>query len=395
MKNRIYLDYAATSPVLPEVLDEMLPFFTEKYGNPSGVYGTAREARQAVEKARRQVAEAIGAEPAEIYFTSGGSESDNMAIQGYPDIRRICSGHIITTKIEHHAVLNACRRLEKDGVLVTYLTPDREGLISSGDVERAITEPVRRGCDEIKQQNVLISVMTANNEIGTIEPIRKIGDVARRYGIPFHTDAVQAAGAIPLDVNELMVDMMSISAHKFYGPKGVGALYVRKGTRISNLIYGGSQERGLRAGTENTAGIVGMGKAIEIAVRDLESNRNKIRKLRDFMISEILKNIPESVLNGTTDDGRLDNNCHFSFRGIDGEALLLRLDLAGIAASGGSACTSGNREPSHVLQAIGLDEEMMNGSIRFTLGRETTEEEIMETVSATWEIVEDLRRFQV
>ena len=395
MKNRIYLDYAATSPVLPEVLDEMLPFFTEKYGNPSGVYGTAREARQAVEKARRQVAEAIGAEPAEIYFTSGGSESDNMAIQGYPDIRRICSGHIITTKIEHHAVLNACRSLEKDGVLVTYLTPDREGLISSGDVERAITEPVRRGCDEIKQQTVLISVMTANNEIGTIEPIRKIGDVARRYGIPFHTDAVQAAGAIPLDVNELMVDMMSISAHKFYGPKGVGALYVRKGTRISNLIYGGSQERGLRAGTENTAGIVGMGKAIEIAVRDMESNRNKIRKLRDFMISEILKNIPESVLNGTTDDGRLDNNCHFSFRGIDGEALLLRLDLAGIAASGGSACTSGNREPSHVLQAIGLDEELMNGSIRFTLGRETTEEEIMETVSATWEIVEDLRRFQV
>lgn len=395
MKNRIYLDYAATSPVLPEVLDEMLPFFTEKYGNPSGVYGTAREARQAVEKARRQVAEAIGAEPAEIYFTSGGSESDNMAIQGYPDIRRICSGHIITTKIEHHAVLNACRRLEKDGVLVTYLTPDREGLISSGDVERAITEPVRRGCDEIKRQTVLISVMTANNEIGTIEPIRKIGDVARRYGIPFHTDAVQAAGAIPLDVNELMVDMMSISAHKFYGPKGVGALYVRKGTRISNLIYGGSQERGLRAGTENTAGIVGMGKAIEIAVRDMESNRQKTRKLRDLMIREVLENIPESVLNGPADEGRLDNNCHFSFRGIDGEALLLRLDLAGIAASGGSACTSGNREPSHVLQAIGLDEELMNGSIRFTLGRETTEEEIMETVSVTREIVEDLRRFQV
>ena len=395
MKNRIYLDYAATSPVLPEVLDEMLPFFTEKYGNPSGVYGTAREARQAVEKARRQVAEAIGAEPAEIYFTSGGSESDNMAIQGYPDIRRICSGHIITTKIEHHAVLNACRRLEKDGVLVTYLTPDREGLISSGDVERAITEPVRRGCDEIKRQTVLISVMTANNEIGTIEPIRKIGDVARRYGIPFHTDAIQAAGAIPLDVNELMVDMMSISAHKFYGPKGVGALYVRKGTRISNLIYGGSQERGLRAGTENTAGIVGMGKAIEIAVRDMESNRQKTRKLRDLMIREVLENIPESVLNGPADEGRLDNNCHFSFRGIDGEALLLRLDLAGIAASGGSACTSGNREPSHVLQAIGLDEELMNGSIRFTLGRETTEEEIMETVSVTREIVEDLRRFQV
>ena len=395
MKNRIYLDYAATSPVLPEVLDEMLPFFTEKYGNPSGVYGTAREARQAVEKARRQVAEAIGAEPAEIYFTSGGSESDNMAIQGYPDIRRIYSGHIITTKIEHHAVLNACRRLEKDGVLVTYLTPDREGLISSGDVERAITEPVRRGCDEIKRQTVLISVMTANNEIGTIEPIRKIGDVARRYGIPFHTDAVQAAGAIPLDVNELMVDMMSISAHKFYGPKGVGALYVRKGTRISNLIYGGSQERGLRAGTENTAGIVGMGKAIEIAVRDMESNRQKTRKLRDLMIREVLENIPESVLNGPADEGRLDNNCHFSFRGIDGEALLLRLDLAGIAASGGSACTSGNREPSHVLQAIGLDEELMNGSIRFTLGRETTEEEIMETVSVTREIVEDLRRFQV
>ncbi len=382
MKNNIYLDYAATTPVLAEVLEEMLPFFTEHYGNASGVYSTAREARQAVEKARRQVAEAIGAEPAEICFTSGGSESDNMAVRGSAYALAEKGRHIITSRIEHHAILNSCKWLEKGGFRVTYLPVDREGRVDTEDVRKAI-----------RKDTVLISVMTANNEIGTIEPAAEIGAVAGENGIAFHTDAVQAIGAIRVNVNELKTDLLSISAHKFYGPKGVGALYIRKGTRISSLIFGGAQERGLRAGTENTAGIVGAGKAIEIAVREMEGNARKTRRLREQLISEVLNTIPGSSVNGSREN-RLDNNCHFSFKGIDGEALLLRLDLAGIAASGGSACTSGSREPSHVLQAIGLDEERMDGSIRFTLGRETTEEEIDRTVRVTRGIVEDLRRMK-
>ena len=391
MKDAIYLDYAATSPVLPEVLEEMLPFFTQCYGNPSGVYATSREARQAVEKARRQVADAIGAEPGEIYFTSGGSESDNMAILGIPDIRGNSYGHIITTQIEHHAVLNACRQLQKEGVQVTYLRPDRDGIISPEDAEKAIRAAFPSGKNEAGRPAALISVMTANNEIGTIEPIQDIGTIARRYGITMHTDAVQAIGAIPVDVNEMSVDMMSISAHKFYGPKGIGAMYIRKGTRISSLIFGGKQERGLRAGTENTAGIVGLGKAIEIAVRDMAVNAQKNKLLQDRMIRKTLDTIRGSSVNGSMEH-RLNNNCHFSFTGIDGEALLLRLDLAGIAASGGSACTSGSREPSHVLQAIGLDPERTEGSIRFSIGRETTAEEIDQAVSITGAIVEDLRK---
>ncbi len=382
MKDSIYLDYAATTPVRPEVLEEMLPFFTQNYGNPSGVYATSREARQAVEKARRQVAEAIGAEPAEIYFTSGGSESDNLAIQGAARAMRQKGCHLITTQVEHHAVLNTCRQMEKEGFRVTYLPVDGEGTVNPDDVRKAI-----------RPDTILVSVMTANNEIGTFEPVEEIGLIAREYRVAFHTDAVQAAGTISLDMEKLPVDMLSLSAHKFYGPKGTGALYVRKGTRLNSLIFGGSQERGLRAGTENTPGIVGMGKALETAVSEMASNTARIRALRDLMIREVLNRIPGSSVNGSRVK-RLDNNCHFSFAGIDGEALLLRLDLAGIAASGGSACTSGSRESSHVLQAIGLDEERTNGSIRFTLGRETTAQEIEQAVRTTAEIVEDLRKMK-
>ncbi len=382
MKNRIYLDYAATSPVLPDVLAEMLPYFNEKFGNPSGVYGTAREAHQAVEQARRQVAEAIGAEAGEIYFTSGGSESDNMAILG---IARAASGrgrHIITSSIEHHAVLNPCRQLEREGWQVTYLPVDRLGRVSPADVERAITP-----------ETVLITIMSANNEIGTLEPVAEIGRIAGAYGIPFHTDAVQAVGCTDVDVRRDKIDLLSLSAHKIYGPKGTGALYIRRGTRIESLIRGGAQERGLRAGTENTAGIVGLGAAIRIAKADMAVQTEAIRRLRDRMIRATLETIPGSSLNGPAEE-RLCNNCHFSFEGVESETLLLRMDLAGVAASGGSACTSGSTEPSHVLEAIRPGGEQAGGSIRLTLGRETTEADVDETVRIMREIVADLRNLR-
>lgn len=382
MKNRIYLDYAATSPVLPEVLAEMLPYFNGKFGNPSGVYGTAREARQAVEQARRQVAEAIGAEPGEIYFTSGGSESDNMAIQG---IARAASGrgrHIITSRIEHHAVLNPCRQLEREGWQVTYLPVDRFGRVSPEDVEKAVTP-----------DTALISIMSANNEIGTLEPVGEIGRIAGAHGIPFHTDAVQAVGCTDVDVRRDNIDLLSLSAHKIYGPKGTGALYIRRGTRIESLIRGGAQERGLRAGTENTAGIVGLGAAIRIAKADMAVRTEAIRHLRDRMIRTTLETIPGSCLNGPAEE-RLCNNCHFSFDGVESETLLLRMDLAGVAASGGSACTSGSTEPSHVLEAIRPGSEKTGGSIRVTLGRETTEADVDEAVRIMREIVTDLRNLR-
>lgn len=382
MKNRIYLDYAATSPVLPEVLAEMLPYFNGKFGNPSGVYGTAREARQAVEQARRQVAEAIGAEPGEIYFTSGGSESDNMAIQG---IARAASGrgrHIITSRIEHHAVLNPCRQLEREGWQVTYLPVDRFGRVSPEDVEKAVTP-----------DTALISIMSANNEIGTLEPVGEIGRIAGAHGIPFHTDAVQAVGCTDVDVRRDNIDLLSLSAHKIYGSKGTGALYIRRGTRIESLIRGGAQERGLRAGTENTAGIVGLGAAIRIAKADMAVRTEAIRHLRDRMIRTTLETIPGSCLNGPAEE-RLCNNCHFSFDGVESETLLLRMDLAGVAASGGSACTSGSTEPSHVLEAIRPGSEKTGGSIRLTLGRETTEADVDEAVRIMREIVTDLRNLR-
>ena len=377
--DRIYLDYAATAPVLPEVLDAMMPFFISRYGNPSGIHGTGRDAHKAVEEARRRTAAVLGAESREICFTSGGSESDNLAIQGTAFALREKGNHLITSRIEHHAVLNTCRWLEKQGFRVTYLPVDADGTVSPDAVRDAITP-----------ETVLVSIMTANNEIGTVEPVGEIGRICREKGVLFHTDAVQAAGMLPLRADEMNADLISLSAHKFHGPKGTGALYIRKGTRLDALIHGGSQERGLRAGTENVPGIVGLGKAIEIAEAERTANAERIRELRDLLIRRIRGAVPDVKLNGHP-ERRLPNNCHFSFAGVESEALLLRLDLAGIAASGGSACTSGSMEPSHVLKATGLEEELMKGSIRLTLGRETTAEEIEKTARVLPEIVKDLR----
>lgn len=380
MKNRIYLDHAATTTVSKAVLDAMLPFFTECPGNASAVYATGREARKAVEEARKQAASAIGAEPREILFTGGGSESDNQAVKGTAFALREKGKHIITTAVEHPAVLNTCRWLEKQGFEVTYLMPDREGRIDPEHVRQAV-----------RKDTVLISVMAANNEIGTIEPVAEIGQIGREKGIVFHIDAVQVVGAMPVDVNAWNADLLSLSAHKFNGPKGVGALYVRRGMRIDSLIHGGEQERGLRAGTENTAGIVGLGKAIEIAAANLEENAVKTRRLRDRLTEGILSSVPDSYLNGPK-EGRLPNNCSVRFGRIDGEALLLRLDLAGIAGSAGSACTAGSQEISHVLKAVGLNDEEAKSSLRLTVGPENTEAEIDEAVDAVREIVADLRR---
>lgn len=380
MKNRIYLDHAATTAVSKAVLDAMLPFFTECPGNASAVYATGREARKAVEEARKQAAAAIGAEPREILFTGGGSESDNQAVKGTAFALMGKGTHIITTAVEHPAVLNTCRWLEKQGFEVTYLMPDREGRIYPEQVRQAV-----------RKDTVLISVMAANNEIGTIEPVTEIGQIAREKGIVFHIDAVQAVGAMPVDVNAWNADLLSLSAHKFNGPKGIGALYVRRGTRIDSLIHGGEQERGLRAGTENTAGIVGLGKAIEIAAATLEENAEKTRRLRDRLTEGILSSVPDAFLNGPK-EGRLPNNCSVRFDRIDGEALLLRLDLAGIAGSAGSACTSGSQEISHVLKAVGLNDEEAKSSLRLTVGPENTEQEIDEAVAAVKDIIADLRR---
>ena len=381
--NAIYLDNAATTAVSPAVLQEMLPFFTEHYGNPSSVHGTGRDARKAIENARRQVAAAIGANPQEIYFTAGGSESDNWAIKGAAFANRKKGNHIITTAIEHHAVLHTCAWLEKQGFEVTYLPVDREGRVTAEQVEAAITD-----------KTILITVMAANNEIGTLEPIEEIGRVARAHKAIFHTDAVQAVGAIPLDVQKMNIDMLSMSGHKFHGPKGIGALYIRRGVRIDTLIHGGAQERGQRAGTENLAGIVGLGKAIELATENLPEKAARLSALRDRLIDGILERIPDVRVNGPR-EGRLPNNANVSVRYIEGESMLLKLDLAGIAASSGSACTSGSLDPSHVLLAIGLPHEVAHGSLRMTLGSETTEAEIDRVLEALPDIVSGLRAMSV
>ena len=380
--DRIYLDYAATAPVLPEVLDAMLPFFVSAYGNPSGIHANGRETRKAVELARRRTAGVLGAESREICFTSGGSESNNLAIQGTAFAMRGKGNHIITSQIEHHSVLNTCRWLEKQGFRVTYLPVDADGTVDPENVR-----------DAIRPETILVSIMTANNEIGTVQPVAQIGEICREKGVAFHTDAVQAVGMLRTDVREMNADLVSLSAHKFHGPKGTGALYIRKGTRLDPLIHGGSQERGLRAGTENVPGIVGLGKAIETAEAEREENAARIRGLRKVLTDRILQNIPGARMNGHPEN-RLPGNCHFSFPGTESEALLLRLDLAGISVSGGSACTSGSVEPSHVLQAIGLKDEMLHSSIRLTIGRETTLKEIEKTAQILTEIVEDLRKLR-
>ena len=379
-KRIIYMDNAATTAVRKEVLEVMLPYFTQHYGNPSSIHSVGRDAKRAVENARKQVAAAIGAQPQEIYFTAGGSESDNWALRSATEMLVKKGKHIITSAIEHHAVLHTCEYLEKkQGYRVTYLPVDEFGRVSAADVKAAIAE-----------DTVLISIMAANNEIGTLQPIAEIGKIAKEAGVLFHTDAVQAIGAIPVDVNDWNVDLLSLSAHKFHGPKGVGALYIRKGVRMSNLIYGGAQERNLRAGTENLASIVGLGKAIEIAVAELPEYTARMTHLRDMLLDGIPAKIPDVRINGHRTQ-RLPGNANVSVRYIEGESLLMRLDLAGVEGSSGSACTSGSLDPSHVLLAIGLPHEIAHGSLRLSLGIANTEEDVRYVLDVLPGIVETLR----
>jgi len=376
---RIYMDNAATTAVAPEALSAMLPCFAQFYGNASSIHGTGREARKKLEDARKTVANCLGAKPNEIYFTSGGTESDNWAIKGAAFANRKKGNHIITSQIEHHAVLHTCQWLEKQGFEVTYLPVDEYGLVNPADVEKAITD-----------QTILISIMAANNEIGTIEPVAEIGKIAKEHKILFHCDAVQAVGAIPVDVNDWNVDMLSLSGHKFHGPKGVGALYIRTGVKAEQFMHGGAQERGRRATTENLPGIVGLAAALEHACLHMEENACKMMMMRDRLIKGILDNIPHTRLNGHAMK-RLPGNVNVSVQFIEGEALLLRLDLAGISASSGSACTSGSLDPSHVLLAIGLPHEIAHGSLRLSLADSNTEEEVDEVLRVLPEIVKTLR----
>lgn len=360
---RIYLDYAATTPVLPEVAYAMRPYMTDLFGNPSSVHSYGQDAKRALDESRDTVARIIGADASEVYFTSGGTESDNLALIGVSKASNR-GNHIITAAIEHHAVLETCEYLQTAGFEVTILPVDRDGLVDPADVEKAITD-----------QTILVSVMHANNEIGTIEPLEEISKVTRERGILLHSDAVQAVGAIPVNVNDLGVDLLTLTAHKFYGPKGIGALYVRKGTRIAPIIHGGSQERQRRAGTENVPGIVGLAKALEISQVDIEARATPISGLRDHLIRGLTDRIEGVRLNGHP-TRRLPNNANISVRGIEGEAMLLSLDMIGVAASSGSACTSGSLEPSHVLKAIGLPLDIAHGTIRFSLGRFTTKSDL-------------------
>lgn len=377
--NNIYFDHAATTPVRPEVLAKMLPYFTTHYGNPSGIYKAGREGRTAVEAARDQIAELIGCTNRELYFTGCGTEADNWAIRGTAYALRQKGNHIITTAFEHHAVLHTCQQLEKEGFAVTYIEPDREGIISPERIRDAITG-----------QTILITVMFANNEIGTVQPIAQIGEIAKEKGIVFHTDAVQAVGALPIDVKEMKIDLLSMSAHKFYGPKGVGALYIRNGLKPEMILHGGAQERSRRAGTENVPGIVGMAEALRLACQDMDEKRLRLAEMRDYLITQVVEKIPYTKVNGHLTK-RLPNNANFSFHFIEGESLLLMLDLNGIAASSGSACTSGSLDPSHVLLSIGLPHEIAHGSLRVTLGDENTYGQIDYFVEKLTGIVEKLR----
>ena len=375
-----YMDYSATTYVKPEVLDAMMPFFTEKFGNPSSFYGISRETKMAIDNARAQVAKAINCDPNEGYFTGGGSEADNWAIKGIATAHMKKGNHIITTKIEHHAVLHTCEFLEKFGFEVTYLDVNEEGFVDLKQLEEAITD-----------KTILVSIMFANNEIGTIQPIKEIGALCREKKVLFHTDAVQAVGSVPVDVKEMNIDLLSLAGHKLYGPKGIGALYIRRGIRIDNLIHGGGQERGRRAGTENIPGVVGLGKAIELATENIEENRARLTVLRDKLIDGILERIPYARLNGPRGDKRLPGNSNISFEFIEGESILLSLDFEGICASSGSACTSGSLDPSHVLLAIGLPHEKAHGSLRTTLGAASTEEDVEKLLNELPPIIERLR----
>lgn len=375
----IYFDHSATTPVDPRVLDAMLPFFQKEWGNPSSIYGIARAAKKAVEDAREQVAHLIGAQPQEIVFTSGGTEADNMVLRGVARNGRKKGKHIITSAIEHHAILHTAEDLEKEGYDVTYLPVDEFGMVNPDDLSRAI-----------RPDTILISIMYANNEIGTIMPIKELGHIAKENNILFHTDGVQAVGQLEIDVKEENIDLLSLSGHKIYGPKGIGALYIRQGVRLSPLITGGAQERKWRPGTENVPGIVGMGKAAQLAKEERDARNRHLLGLREKLITGVMERVGNVRLNGHPEK-RLPNNAHFAFEFIEGESLLLNLDIKGIAGSSGSACTSGSLEPSHVLLAIGLPHELAHGSLRLTLGQNNTEAEVQHLLEVLPPIVEKLR----
>ena len=380
---RIYLDHAATTPVRREALEAMLPYFAEVYGNASSIHTEGRKARRAVEKARQQVAAAIGAEPREVYFTAGGSESDNWAIRGAAQpLWEQGKRHLITSRVEHPALLRTCENIERLGWQVTYLPVDAFGRVCPEDVRQAI-----------RPDTALISVMAANNEVGTLQPVGEIGRIAHESGILFHTDAVQAVGSIPVDVNDWNADLLSLSGHKFYGPKGVGALYVRRGVRMEPLIFGGEQEKGLRAGTENLPGIVGMGAALELAEKERPEEAARLTHLRQMLLEGLTAALPDCQLNGHPEH-RLPGNLNLRFPLVEGESLLMRLDLAGIAASAGSACSSGSMEVSHVLTAMGLSEDEARGSLRLSLGRENTEEDVARVVEILPAIVRELQELR-
>lgn len=376
---QVYLDYSATTPVKEEVLNEMIPYFTQHFGNASSLYTIGLESKAALDKARKQVADLIGAAPAEVFFTGCGSEADNWAVFGTCDKLKEKGNHIITTKIEHHAMLHTCAFLEKNGFEVTYLGVDEKGLVDPAEFEAAITD-----------KTILASIMFVNNEVGTVEPIKELAAIAKKHGVLFHTDAVQALANVNIDVKDLGIDMMSMSAHKIYGPKGIGALYIRKGLRISNYMHGGAQEMGRRAGTENLAGIVGFGKASEIAKENIDKHISHCSELRDYLIEQVQKNIPDTFVNGDRDN-RHPGNASITFKYIEGESILLLLDHYGISVSTGSACSSKSLEPSHVLTALGVPVEMIHGTVRFTVGDFTTKEDIDYVVEKLTAVVTRLR----
>lgn len=380
MEREIYMDYAATTFIKPEVLEEMNPYLTEYFGNPSSIYHISRKTKYAIDTARDRIANAINSRGDEIYFTSGGSEADNWAIKGIAFANRDKGNHIITSCIEHHAVLHTCEYLEDQGFEVTYLPVDEDGIIKIYDLMNAITD-----------NTILVSIMFANNEIGTIQPIKEIGEICREKGVIFHSDAVQALGNVVIDVKDMKIDLLSMASHKVYGPKGMGALYVKKGIKIHNLIHGGAQERARRAGTENVAGIAGMGKAVELAVKNMENESKRLKGLRDRLTEGLLK-ISGTKLNGALGDKRLPGNVNISFEGIEGDVLLMSLDSLGVCASSGSACSAGALEPSHVLLSIGLSKEMTKGALRLTMGSKTTEDDVDYLLEVIPNIVERIRK---
>ena len=389
MNNRIYLDHAATTDMLPEVAYAMEPYYIKKYGNASATYELGAEARRAIELARERIAASIHAKPNEVYFTSGGTESDNWAVKGMAGERKMQGRHVITTKIEHHAILHSCEHLEKLGYHVSYLEVDGEGIVKVSQLERLVREGERSG--RIEDKVSVVSVMYGNNEIGSIQPLEEVAALTRRYHIPFHTDAVQAVGQVPISVKRLPVDMLSASAHKFHGPKGVGFLYVREGVKLPSFIHGGGQESGKRAGTENVAGIVGMATALSIATKDVERKAKEITNHRNYFIKRIMQEIPDCRLNGHSRK-RLPGNANLSFKGVSGTALLVLLEEEGVYASAGSACSAGSTSLSHVIKAIGVPKEYAYGTIRFTLGRDTTREELDKTISVLKKSVKILRQ---